>query len=439
MQYQQKQNNSKHFLGLKVHATNNKLFSDILFFIITFVLPGSFFALIDQKFFYFKGLFDLKLLCWVLTLPYLFLYSKNLKKLLKDYTAVKILIFLICYILIRFFFTIISGQSIKETFTIFRTFYSPISAIALLCYIYTMDKNRIYRYFVWIICAGIVQGFFFILYYATGFNIFAAKVYLETTFEGKDVQRYFAAMPRKASIVYQISLIQYFQTRGLFWFIPFTLMIISILLIATRSSTITIFISLLLLFFFYFKTNILRFTRKSLIFMIFAIIFYLSFTHFFSVQYNYLSSRMVKIFEIDLNSGTGNFEFRINLIKHAMDEIAKKKLTMLFGIGYKRVAEVGGYDYVLGGDSNIPGVLYAEGIVGLFLRLLIIMNIFYNTLGTYLKNSTNKANIIILISTLLIFINIVQTSGFRYVDQLLLGYFMFIIFGKEDRRKQHAR
>jgi hypothetical protein len=418
----------KEFLGYSTYKLNyltKTKVKDFIFFLIAIALPTSFFGLVNDNVFYIKGYMDLEFLSFILVLPYMFLYFKNAKKI-KKLPGIKVFYLLVLYIFIRFLLTILMGQGFKETFTIFRKFFSPIYTLAMILYLNNFNRNRIVRFFRWLTIAMIIQSIFFTIYYLTGFNVFGVEVYQKFYIGGQLVQRYFKALPKFSYLIYPILFIEYLFTKKTKFLFGFIIVSLPLFLVATRSVVITYLFSIVLIFFLYSGLNPLRIFKNSFLISIASILTVIVLLYFYRNQLNFLLSRLTEI-RLEGLENVGNYAFRLSFIGQSYNEIKSSIFSLLFGNGYERVAAVGNYDYVLGGDTHIPGIIYCEGLFGFLIRFIpfIILMIYA------IKKIDNRLVAIVIITFVLRgIINIVQTPMIRYYDYLFPYVILLINYSK---------
>ena len=404
---------------------------DFVFFLIVVALPSSFFGLVSSDFFYSRGLMDLTLISWLAVLPYLLAYRKAMP-LVKSTPGGKTLVLVILFISLRFLATVLFGGSVASAFTVFRTFFTPISALAIVLYLVWLPTYRIVRFVNWIIVATTIQGFLFIIYYATGFNVFAGSVYYSQAFGNGVVQRYFSASPVFNEMAFSFSLLELLSSRNWKYGMSLLTCSVSAFLIATRSVIIVYAVIVVVTVLLYSRSHI---GRSVNVFGLTAAGISLAFVvvlNLFPYQGEFLWHRFAKEGSVTQLSEATNYQFRLALVGQSLSAISGNDI--FFGKGYHRDAQTGQYDYVLGGDTNIPGILYTEGVVGLFLRLLPFLAVGFYSLRRYRLDKGADAAIIVLALLAAEFLNVVQTDLFRNYTYLFPYLFMIAYMLKRPER-----
>jgi len=275
-----------------------------------------------------------------------------------------------------------------------------------------------------------LQGVFFILYHLTGFNIFSVEIYLEEYFGGGLVYRYYKAMPLFNYINYSLSLALLLSSKKGIWIFPLSIGVICEILTATRSAFIVLVLTILIIFILFTRFKITRFIQYTLLFIALIVLLFAWISHFLPHQLNYLQYRLSEIQSSGSVAKVGNFAFRLSLIGQSFQDVSGGDL--LIGKGYKRVAKVGDYDYVLGGDTHIPGIIYTEGVLGFTLRLIPFLLLLVTSWRSYLKT---KMPVDIIIITLIIsaLFNIIQTPLFR--DYTFMYPILILLYLLENNKE----
>ncbi|HAR62077.1 MAG: hypothetical protein DKM50_01910 [Candidatus Margulisiibacteriota bacterium] len=397
--------------------------NDFLFFLVVAGVPSSFFGLVNEKFFYIPGLFDLRLLSWLLSLLFLFFYFRNIKYI-KNITAGNSLLWVVCFLAFVFLSTLLlNNVSFKEAFTIFRAdYFTPISCLALMLYMTTMDSVRLNRFFNWIILAMSVQGLFFIVYYFTGLSVFSVSIY-----ETMDKARYFLAYPIFNSLVFNISVINLLFNKKIKWFAPLMISIVSMFLISTRSVLFSYVIYLSIISFLYVFTGKKTKTMTMIYLFLMLVTSQFIFSYYFKDYSDFFSERLNEIFVSSSLKDVANYNFRLKLIDDAIQSNLING-TLLFGNGYVRFSESGDYDLTLGGDSSFAGVIYTEGVFGIIIRMLPIIIILIKNIKEYLfirKEDTIPLNIISIAMIVPGIIMYAQTAIFKNYNSTV--FFLFAL------------
>lgn len=408
---------------------------DLVFFLIVVALPSSFFALLPTSFF-----LDIKVLVFIISSIYIFKYFKYIKKI-KKLPAGKSLVVLNIYLILQVVYSLFyQNIALVEVATIFRTqFFYPIITFSFLLYISSMDNSRIYRFMYWVLLATFIQGLLFIFSNLTGLNPFAAIKRNLNVIDGVIIMRNLRAIPQYNEVLFSFSLITAITLasfkKNWLWIIPLLLTAISIV----RSQIIVYLIVFILILFLTkvskLKINVSKLFKLSLIIIFFGIFLLL----IFPVHTNRLINRFGfdKKGKMEVSNYTeqGTFAVRLELIEDAYERTAAADNLML-GNGYIREAEKGEYDFVVGGDTLIAPVLFTEGFVGLFLRIIpIILLLFYFLKLLY--SNTKKNKIFAIVGVALIFpeiINAVQTKIFVNYNQLIFILFILTMIIYNDKK-----
>lgn len=408
--------------------------NDFLFFFVFVIIPSSFFALVDQRFFYIKGFLDLELITWLLCLFY-FIKIKNISKICL-YPGIKALFLVAILVTIFYLYTSLFKTSFYEAFKIFRKGYFTIfSAIGLLLFIINLPSYRLIRIIKWITIAMTIQGVFFIIDNVFDISIFATKVYQELDYKGQIVKRHFNAFPIYNNIVYTIALVNVLSNKKKIWFIPLIISIICMLLISTRSALIRYIVIFILIFFFFSFSkrgkNIKNTFQLLIIFFITGFIY----INFFSAYFNFFNERISEIEHEESIVEVGNFGFRLQLIEEAIE--STKDNFLFLGNGYVRQAKEGKYDIALGGDTHLAAVIYTEGFLGLVFRLIPILILLIINIKELAKKNYPAKNYNILIIAIITgeLVNIIQTTIFKNYDSIFIFLLIFEYLKREDIKR----
>lgn len=359
---------------IKTTVSKQKIIDGYVIFSL-FIIPSSFLGLVSYRVFYVPGIFDLKLLSWLLALPLLFIYGKNISEIIKSISG-KLLILVILYITVRFVLSLVDGISFKESFTVFRMgFNTPISCIAYLCFFYSIDNYRIERIFKWGFALFAVALFLYFLNYL-GFGLFDnIKERNEETHEGITIVRNLTGFPIYFPIFFTLGLFLALDKWKLKFLIISLFSLFVVYLSATRSFIILYSVILTIVFTFYFiKLKTGYFRRAFILFLTVAFFLATAFV-FKSDVYLFLEKKFESTVNVDLKEDIGTYAYRKRLIETSFQE---NRLTqsLFLGKGYTREGKKGTYKFVLGGDTLVAPVVFCEGVVGLFIRILPIMCFF---------------------------------------------------------------
>jgi hypothetical protein len=406
--------------------------SDFLFFLLTAGLPSYFFGLINQNTFYIKGVLDTNLLQFFLSIPLLFISFSQIR-VLKKLSLLNYLKIIIFYILFEFTLSLfIHNIAINESFTILRTFFSPISLFAMLLYVSSMDVDRIHRFIYWILYATLIQGVFFIIFYATGFSVFGVT---DTMAEGSitigatRIVRYFMAYPMFNSVLFLVSIINFFSTKKTFWLLCLGVSILSMLFISTRSELFTFIIMASIVIFLQFKIKSPNRIIKNLCIVGSLFVFMIFYIFAFENYFTYFSSRISEVQDFTKVDESINYSFRQDLIDQAYSSIEANNFLFL-GLGYQRASQSGDYDLVLGVDTNIAPILFTEGFLGLVLRIIPFLALLLNNIRELFFDKGRPMYVLNIFTISIIvseFINFMQTTIFRSFSGIVFILFLFEI------------
>lgn len=123
---------------------------------------------------------------------------------------------------------------------------------------------------------------------------------------------------------------------------------------------------------------------------------------------SFWENKLAETFGTELVDDSGTYNFRQRLIEDAQRAIIGNEVT---GLGYVRDTEKGEYSFVLGGDTYIAPIIYCEGYLGLTLRILPYLLLFFICLNRVVRmkeiDSVDIAIIALVISSV---IGYVQTK-----------------------------
>jgi len=422
--------------GYRNPSLKRKFFPDLIYFLFLVAFPSSFFAFVPTDLFY-----DIRLVYWIIGMLYGILYIKYLKKIGR-LVGGKLLILLVVFLIFRFLYSLIIDQiPLTEVITIFRTnFFYPIAALGFLLYAASMDNERIYRFFYWLILVMLILGVLYLFSNLTGKNIYAVISKEEfANFKGQLLLQNLSALPRYHVILYVFGIFTVFTSKKskyhFYWIIPFTFTVISIV-----RNQIIVYIIIMVLFFIignlYIKEIKLAKTIKFIVIAFLAIVL-------LAIVFSSHVGRVLNKFGLDQsnvefiasNIEGGNYDFRIRLIEESYTR-TKQNGNLLLGNGYTREAGKGGYDFVLGGDTLIAPVLFTEGFSGLILRVLPLF--YFLFFG--LKHLKSKFQLLKYFSFMMVIIlipeiiNIVQTSLFVLYTEILFIFYLFMMIIYNNKR-----
>ena len=429
-----KQNYLRHvvFPGIFKFKFKGKKIQDLIFFLVLTGVPTSFYGFVSKDF-----LLDYRLLFVLFGLVYLIANLGKLRGFLKVPLS-KYFILICVFTLFRFFHSIIDlNISFLEVTKIYRTnFHYPITTLGLLLYVCNMSKERIYRFFYWLITLQIVLSGAYFFNVISGLNIY-------TVVTKGDSENYnllgqnLAAIPKYLNLVLVLGVYSLFSSRienkRVYSMVLFPLILVVIIIV--RNQLIVFLISISLIYILSLKRLNFSQNFKTVLVLITVIpIFGLIFSKNVTALLDKFESSGEIASQEFLSEGT--YFFRLNLIEEAYESIVENDV-LLIGNGYQRESSVGTYDYVLGGDTLLASILYTEGIIGLLLRLsLLILLLIYG-----LKNFRNKEKVLgsVLIISIIIpeLLNIVQTKLLAHYSTTI--FIIFVLFIYERKVKLNSK
>ncbi len=407
---------------IKTNISRQKLIDGYVIFSL-FLIPSSFLGLVSFRFFYVPGLFDLRLLSWLLAIPLLIIYGHKLKAISKT-TSGKILILVVLFIIVRFIISLTQGIQFKEAFTVFRMgFNTPISCIAYFCFFYSIENDRIERIFKWgFSLFGLALFLYFINY--LGLGIFEnIKNVNEETQGGITIIRNLTGFPIYFHIFFIIGLYFVLNGWGIKYFLITLLSLFVIYISATRNFIIVYSVILIVIISFYiFKYNAGYF-KKTILLLIASSMFLGLVISFKSDVYRFLQIKFESTVNVEFKEDIGTYAYRKRLIETS---VVENRLTnsSFFGKGYTREGKKRSYKFVLGGDTMVAPVLFCEGFLGLAVRVFpvfyFLLFAFRNIRKTGLSQFVGISIFALIVSSAIAY---VQTSIFyNYVDFILFFF-----------------
>ena len=422
--------------GLQNSSFTYKLLPDIIFFMVVVALPSSFFALIPDTFF-----FDLRIVFFTCSILYLIIYLKNIKKIGKLPGGIAF-ITLCGFLIWQIAYSLLSKDiPFVEVITVFRAnFFYPLSALGFLLYVIEMDIIRINRFMYWLLITTFIQGILYIISNIFNINIFAFGA-LEYEYEGAILLQNMSAIPHYNEILFAFTFASTLflkkYNKHYFWAIPLIVTIISIVRSQMIVYSVLMFLILLLAKISKTKINFSKFLKILLLGILFLVlILYLFPSHIGGVVTRFGLDNQEKISQKKyLEEGT--FYLRLELIKDSYNR-TKSNNNLFMGNGYIREARKGEADFVIGGDTLIAPVIYTEGFIGLFLRILpIIILVIYFFKLLFIK--INKFNLFAVVSIALVLpeiVNLVQTKFFvYYTREIFILFILTIVIQKINKIK----
>ncbi|RFT14787.1 MAG: hypothetical protein OP8BY_2364 [Candidatus Saccharicenans subterraneus] len=424
--------------GFKIRRYTKAVFQDFLVFIIMVGVPSYFFGFVNQNVLYKPGLFDLQLLFLILTSPLIFLYFRNIK-LFMNVPGSKALILLNIYIIFEIFYSMTKGIPLREIITIFRSqYFYPIACTGLLLFLSKLNNRRLNYFMYWVIIATFIQGLLFILSELTGLRIF------NTMPTGREGQNFFA-LPLYNNIAFVFSFVSAVAFKSFkrhwLWIVP--LIISSINRVRSYFFTFVLYLILTIILFLILrrKIKISNLIRITIIIVVLLFIVPILFLSQINILYEKIGINITGPNIINLGkyySEETSYAFRIELIRKSLERTIEQG-NLILGNGYIRESYPGSYDFVLGQDAPLAGVIFTEGLIGLILRWIPVILMLILSLK-YIVIKNNDRYIIYYISTfVLIFpeiINIVQTTIITNFSNLLLILYVLQIMIMNNKNEQ---
>lgn len=404
-------------------------FQDKVLFIIIFILPyltgGPWFTLTS-----FSSVFMAigpSFLCFILSV-YLFIYS-----LCKHYRIIHkrlyvVLVLAVCWSILKVIETSIA-YGITEALVIYRKNYILLPSF-LLClpYISSLSINKIQLLFKlilkWIIPLTIIY-----LLQCIGIPVFKQNVRLDSV-SGISVTRNIIGLPPIFPAIFAICFVEYifFRQRKMLYYVLIFIVLCFISYTRNLIATSVIIIAITVIYYSYKKGfgNIFKYFMYALLVVtVLRIIAPVSFKFWDNLISNTINSELVE--------DTGTYAFRQRLISSAI-ETTQTHNCLWTGLGYVRDAEKGEYSFVLGGDTYVAPIIWCEGLIGLFFRVLpcviLCVNGFY-WLRKGRDERTCALALIIVATVLSQVLNYVQTSIFvKYNETLAILFIVYVYLRK---------
>lgn len=398
-----------------------KKIQDFSFFLVLTALPTSFYAFASKDF-----LFDYRLVFVLLGHICLIINISNIKEFLKlPFSKYYILICL--FILFKFYHSIsVLNISSLEVIKVYRTnFHYPITTLGFLLYMCNFSKERIYRFFYWLINLVIILSVIYTLNVILKLNIYNFVIKGDSE-NYKLLGQNLAAVPRYLNVVLFLGTYSLFYTgiknSKVYLMILCPLIIVSIIIVRNQ-----LIVFLVLTFIVYILSlRKLNFTTNiTLLFFTLVLVSFLG---------SFLNKNITAIKDKFESSGTitdqeflseGTYKFRLDLIADSYERISNNNSKFL-GNGYQRESNVGEYDYVMGGDTLLASILYTEGLIGLSLRGgLLILLLIYGIKN--FRHKEKKFSSILIISIIIPgLLNVVQTKLLtNYSTTILIIFVLF--------------
>jgi hypothetical protein len=404
-------------------------FSDILFFLCVVGLPSNFFGMVDPEWFYIPGFFDFRMI-FILFCALLSIFMMSRWRVLLQLPAGAWLFLVAFYVAVHFIFSALQF-GFTDAFKVFRYYCLPIVTMGPLLYILSLSRERQVRLIRWVFIATILQGIFYILHHA-GFSVFYSPVHELIYFGAGEVQRYNHAFPPYASLVMNAALLFIiFQKRWHYALYAFVLAGV-IVLYATRGVIISATFSIMLIL----ALTMFKQSGKALgrigIITLFTLMVSVLFMIVFPQYPEFIAERFLELTGPEGLRSSANYNIRMMSVDIAVNDMTTVK-DMLFGHGYEFRSM---YEYFPGnpnaelamqGDAPIAGLLFTEGILGVFLRAVPFLIFLFIHWRLFLQ-SQNVEDIIISVLVIVsiggIGVGWLQTTALRDLPFSLLPFFI---------------
>jgi hypothetical protein len=249
------------------------------------------------------------------------------------------------------------------------------------------------------------------------------------------LQQNLAALPIHNSLVFGVAFIQSLASRGSRTVVLWSVAGLCILLSMVRSLAVVyivyVVLGCLLCLAFKAAPSTLRLTVAVFGITLVALSCALLFPHHVDalLEKSGLGEGVAGVIE-----SSGTFGFRLKLIQKAYDAVMENK-SLLLGLGYTRFSEPGQYDFVMGGDTHVPTILYTEGLAGFAFRLAPVLLLFYRNVAYLLTHPSGRYRLYSIVAVMLItaeFINVVQTTIHAHYHITMLALFLLELIKLND-------
>jgi hypothetical protein len=428
-------NNTFTIPGLTKLTFKRKLGLDLLFFLAVFALPTNFFNFLPSTLFV-----DTRLLYLVIGILYIVFNIKSYFKLIRI-PGVKLLVVVITFLVFRILYSYaFNNIPITEIITIFRTNFSyPIITFGFLLYAVKMGNKRLYRFVFWIFFVSLITSVVYVFSNLTGLSIYA-NVYKDyKTFEDTVIIQNLAAISRYNPILY-ITGIFALLTQPKFKKVHYFLVPLLVVILSNVRSQLLVYVMLLLVCIILItRSRFKLISTKFIRFLIAGLFLFLISVSLFQAHINRFIDKFgveeVEQISTEQYLEAGTYKVRLELIEEAQDKIAD---NLLLGNGYVREARKGQYDYVVGSDTMVAPILYAEGYLGFIIRLLPVF--FFIGFGiTNIKNGNKMIVFSAIVMLSIIFasaVNIVQTRLFTNYNEIIFIFYLFTFIIYNTKRNQ---
>lgn len=311
-----------------------------------------------------------------------------------------------------------------ELMSVLKYHYLDCLSLALLLpYISTLSYSKILAIFKLWFLFTLIQ---FPLYLMQYFGIHIFENAANMTSGNVTVFRSYLALPQTA-MFYPFALIFYLKYNDKKALLYYLLSSICIIISFTRGFlAVFVVMNAMLIFLYGIKlgkvTKVFNFLWIILLAFCVLVIVYPSSIKFWEAH-------IVRTIE-EQKEDTGNLKVREYILEDALDKINLEG-KHLNGFGYKRDFEKGVqidpskniHSIVYSADTSIPGVLYTEGYLGLSLRIIPVLSLFFYSLIRICQRKLFEEQILFVVIFCLIFangFNIIQTTIFtRYFDIII--------------------
>ena len=415
---------------------------DILFFLFIVGFPSNMFGFVNPDWFYVQGLFDYQMI--VILIFAVISVGMALKvKTLLEVPSGKWLLLLAIFLIFNYLASAIRSGP-YDAFIVFRYYCLPIVAIGPMLVLTNSSPDRQRRFLRWAFIATIVQAFLYILYCA-GVPLFFAPTYISIYRGYGGVSRNFLAFPVYTLLVLGVSFSFAIHGRRPIYFLLVGLLFIVMIVSTVRfyliqTAVVILVISMLALYKRWYK-SVVRLGIVSIVFIVSMSAVLILYPHYFQ----YISERFMEIsgFSWQGLNNAPDFKGRVLYMNVSLYEIHGLK-DLLVGHGYKKLFMS---DWIKGNyttglatqiDAPLAGLIYTEGIVGVFLRVLPFIVLLFGQIKLLKKS---RASWDIMISSVIVAmivatgIGALQTPDFNNVTWAILPYILLSGLGSNAVRE----
>lgn len=407
------------------HIHKKGLIFDWLIFLALVGLPSNFFGMVDPQWFYMPGSFDFRMISIFAYAALSVLMFSKWRLLLTMPSGFWLMIIAI-YVLVQFIFSSLNF-GFSDAFKVFRYYCLPLVAIGPLLYLLQLPRERLLRLIKWTFIATVLQGLFYILHHA-GLSVFYSPTHELIYFGASEVQRYNHAFPPYTLLILNAALLLFLlQRRAHYLFYMFILAAV-IILYATRGLIISAVISVTFVAALISSKRGIKTLARTGVVSLFIIIGGITFMMLFPDYLDFIAERFLELAGPGGLRSAPNYNRRMLLVEIATYDMATLK-DVLIGHGYEfRLL----YDYLPGnlfteltmqGDAPIAGLLFTEGIMGVFLRAIPFVVLLVVHIRIFVKAHTSTDIILsslVIVTIFIMALTWLQTTALRDLPFSLL-------------------